>query len=95
MISLREIADNKSDISSTRWAFAVSLRFAMVVACGSIIAFVICHLLKKPLDSSFLYAVGALLGVVIGFCTGAKALQGFEKQPQDMNNKFDEVEGGK
>lgn len=78
MISIREIADLNTKISSTRWAFAIIIIFDMIMIASSVVAFVVCHLLGKTIDESFLYAVATILGAVTGITGTAKALQGFE-----------------
>ena len=102
MISIREIADNNSSISSTRWAFATVIIFDIVIIVASIIVFCLFHFLKKPLDNSFFYAVATLRGVLTSLVVTPKALQGFEpkndktnlseSKVQEINKKFD-VEG--
>ena len=102
MITIREIADNNSTISSTRWAFATVIIFDIVMIIASIIVFCLFHFLKRPLDNSFFYAVATLLGVLTSLVVTPKALQGFEpkndktklseSKVQEINEKFD-VEG--
>ena len=102
MISIREIADNNSSISSTRWAFATVIIFDIVVIVASIIVFCLFHFLQRPLDNSFFYVVATLLGVLTSLVVTPKALQGFEpkndkpklseSKVQEINEKFD-VEG--
>lgn len=83
MISIREIADNNSSISSTRWAFATVIIFDIVVIVASIVVFCLFHFLKRPLDNSFFYAVATLLGVLTTLVVTPKALQGFEPNKKD------------
>lgn len=83
MISLREIADNKSDISSTRWAFGLIIMFDIVIITLSIAAFLVAHFIGMPLDGSFFGYVATLLGVVTTLVTTGKALQGFETKHDD------------
>ena len=86
MITIREIADNNSSISSTRWAFATVIIFDIVMIVASIIVFCLFHFLKRPLDNSFFYAVATLLGVLTSLVVTPKALQGFEPK-KDYNDK--------
>ena len=83
MISIREIADNNSSISSTRWAFTIVIIFDMVMIVASIIVFCLFHFLKRPLDNSFFYAVATLLGVLTTLVVTPKTLQGFEPKKDD------------
>ena len=62
MISIREISDDKSSISSTRWAFASIVKFDI----------------GKPFDSNLISGVALLLGILTGILTTSKILQGFE-----------------
>ena len=89
MISIREIADCKTSISSTRWAFAKVINFDIVIILLAIVAYIICHLIGKPMDDSFFYAVGTLLGILTTLVVTPKALQGFEPN-KDKNNLDDE-----
>ena len=86
MITIREIADNNSSISSTRWAFATVIIFDIVMIVVSIIVFCLFHFLKRPLDNSFFYAVATLLGVLTTLVVTPKALQGFEPK-KDYDDK--------
>lgn len=83
MISLREVADNNSDISSTRWAFGLIIFFDIVIITLSIAAFLVAHFIGMPLDGSFFGYVATLLGVVTTLVTTGKALQGFETKRDD------------
>ena len=86
MISTREISDDNSSISSTRWAFASIIKVdifcvVLIIVCG-----LVGHFLDKPLDSSFYASSAMLLGVITGIITTSKSLQGFEPK-KDNNNK--------
>lgn len=86
MITIREIADDKTTISSTRWAFAVVIIFDIIVISAVITASLISHFLGKPLDNSFYGSVSLLLGIPTGLATGAKALQGWEPNKDKTEN---------
>lgn len=92
MISIREIADDNSSISSTRWAFATVITFDMVVIVISVIVFCLFHFLKRPLDNSFFYAVATLLGVLTTLVVTPKALQGFEPKKDDNKKPLETQE---
>ena len=85
-ITVREIADIDSKISSTRWAFASTIIFDMTIIVIVIAVYIACHFLSKPLDISFFYAVVALLGVLTGITGTTKALQGFEPHNRDKDS---------
>lgn len=78
MISIRELADDKTAISSTRWAFATVIIFDIVVIALSLITFLVCHLVGKPLPIEFLDKEVILLGVLTALVATTKGLQGFE-----------------
>ena len=78
MVTTREIADDNSSISSTRWAFALVIKFDIIVIFGTIVAGLIGHFIGKPFDNGFYGSVAMLLGALTTLTTGAKALQGFE-----------------
>lgn len=78
MVSIREIADDKTTISSTRWAFASVIKYDMIMILVAVILFTVAHLIGKPLDNSFFYSVATLLGILTGLVAAPKALQGFE-----------------
>lgn len=78
MISLRELADDSTTISSTRWAFASIIKFDMTAITITIVAYLVGHFLDKPLDNELINGVALLLGSLTGIITTSKALQGFE-----------------
>ena len=98
MISVREIADNNSSISSTRWAFATVIIFDIIMIVASVIVFCLFHFLKRPLDNSFFYAVATLLGVLTTLVVTPKALQGFEPKKEepseDVTHKEEFIDDG-
>ena len=79
MISLKEIADNETHISSTRWAFAVIILFDIIVIAITIISYIVAHFIGKPFDISLFNGVALLLGAITGIITTSKVFQGFEK----------------
>lgn len=87
MITLREIADDESTISSTRWAFATVIKFDIVIILVAIIVYLVGHFIGKPLDGSFFSYVATLLGILTSIVTASKALQGFETKKYDMPSK--------
>lgn len=78
MISLREIADNLSTISSTRWAFGAVIRFDMTIIAITIVAYIVGHFVGKPFGKDFIDSVALLLGILTVIITTSKSLQGFE-----------------
>lgn len=90
-ISLREISDNKSSISSTRWAFGTIVIFDIIVIAVILVAYIVAHFMDKEFDSSFINGVVLLLGIPTGIITTSKALQGFETKKDDKG--FNGYEG--
>lgn len=83
MITLREISDDSSTISSTRWAFATVIKFDISIIVITIAAYLVGHFIGRPVDGSFFGYVATLLGVLTGIVTTSKALQGFETKKYD------------
>lgn len=87
MVSIREIADDKSTISSTRWAFAVTILFDIIIISITVISYIVAHFIGKPFDSGLISGVAVLLGVLTGIVTTSKSLQGFETKNKDKEVK--------
>lgn len=87
MVSIREIADDKSSISSTRWAFAVTILFDIIIISITVISYIVAHFIGKPFDSNLISGVALLLGVLTGIVTTSKSLQGFETKNNDKEVK--------
>ena len=85
MITVKEIANDKTSISSTRWAFATTIIFDMVMIAIATVVYSVFHFLGKPLDISFFYAIVARLGVLTTVTGTTKALQGFEPNKDKTN----------
>lgn len=86
MITLREIADNKTNISSTRWAFGLVILFDIIIIAAVILTAIVGHFVGKPIDSSLFGSVALLLGIPTSLITGAKITQGFESNKGDCDN---------
>lgn len=78
MVTIRDLADDNTTISSTRWAFATVILFDIVVIALSMLAFVISHFIGKPIDLAFFDKEVVLLGVLTALVATTKGLQGFE-----------------
>jgi len=83
MITMREIADIDSKISSTRWAFAAIVKADIAIAFIAIAAGLTGHFIGKPLDKSFYDYITKALGLLTGILTIAKAAQGFEPHKKE------------
>lgn len=85
---IRELADDNTTVSSTRWAFATVILFDIVVIALSMLAFVISHFIGKPIDLGFFDKEVVLLGVLTALVATTKGLQGFE--PHNYTDKVDD-----
>lgn len=79
-ISIREIADDKTTISSTRWAFAAVVKVDIAIVVIVLLAALVAHFFPgiEDFDNSFFGSVAMLLGVITTLVTTGKVLQGFE-----------------
>lgn len=76
--TIRDLADDNTTISSTRWAFATVILFDIIVIAASLIAFLVCHLIGIPLPIELFDKEVILLGVLTALVATTKGLQGFE-----------------
>lgn len=76
--TIRDLADDNTTISSTRWAFATVILFDIVVIALSLLVFVVSHFIGKPIDLAFFDKEVVLLGVLTAMVATTKGLQGFE-----------------
>lgn len=90
-ITVREISDDKTTISSTRWAFATVIKFDIVIVTLTVIAGIVSHFIGRPLDNGFYGSVAMLLGILTGLVTTSKALQGFEPHSKSDNEVREEI----
>lgn len=75
---MKEIADNNSTISSTRWAFAAVIKFDIVAIAVSILSIIVGHFINKPFDDTTIKGIALLIGVLTTIIGGSKIMQGFE-----------------
>lgn len=105
-ITLREIADDKTTISSTRWAFGSVVKFDIAVVAIVLLAALVAHFIPgvEDFDNSFFGSVAMLLGVITTLVTTGKVLQGFEPKKDkpcensevtELETNIKEVEEGK
>lgn len=78
MVKIREIADNNSSISSTRWAFAAVVKFDIVAIAVSVVSIIVGHFVGKPFDDTTVKCIALLIGVLTTITGGSKIMQGFE-----------------
>ena len=96
--TIRDLADDKTTISSTRWAFATVILFDIVVIALSLLVFVVSHFIGKPIDLAFFDKEVILLGVLTAMVATTKGLMGFEPhnytksdEPKDKGEIEDEI----
>lgn len=87
MVTLKDIADDKTTISSTRWGWALTLIVDVTVISIVIIAGLIGYFINLPIPDTFYKSVALLLGVLTGVSGTTKALQGFEPQHKDKDKE--------
>lgn len=101
MITIREISDVKTTISSTRWAFAAIVKADITIVLITLAAGLVGHFIGKPLDISIYGYVTKAVGLLTGILTIAKAAQGFEpkhkEEPKncELTESVDSVENKK
>lgn len=78
MITLKDIADDETTISSTRWGWALTLIVDVIVICIVVTAGLVGHFINVPIPDTFYKSVALLLGVLTGITGTAKMAQGFE-----------------
>lgn len=84
---IRDLADNNTSISSTRWAFATVILFDIVVIALSLLVFVVSHFIGMPIDLAFFDKEVILLGVLTALVATTKGLQGFEPKDKQIEQR--------
>ena len=79
MITIEDLVDDGTHISSTRWAFCLVIIFDLIVIAISVIAALFGHFTGKPIDNSLFGSIALLLGVPTALISGAKISQGYER----------------
>lgn len=85
--TIRDLADDKTTLSSTRWAFATVIFFDIIVIALSLLVFVVSHFIGKPIDLGFFDKEVLLLGVLTALVATTKGLQGFEPKDKQIEQK--------
>ena len=83
MISIRELADCETSISSTRWAFAAIVKADIAIVSITLVAAIVGHFFGKPLDPRIYDYVSKSVGLLTGILALAKAAQGFEPKKKE------------
>lgn len=79
MISIKDLASNNNDISSTRWAFCSIVIFDIIAASVVIIASIVGFFIGMPFPKELIEGIALLIGTVTTIIGGSKIMQGFEK----------------
>lgn len=87
MISIRELASNNNDISTTRWAFCSIVRFDIIASSVLIIASLVGHFIGKPIPKEAIEGSVFLIGTITTVIGGSKIMQGFECKDKQENEK--------
>ena len=87
MVTLRDIADDETTISSTRWGWALTLLVDVVVICIVVTAGLVGHFINVPIPDTFYKSVALLLGVLTGITGTTKLAQGFEPHKNNIEEE--------
>lgn len=90
--STRDLIDESSTLSSSRWSLVTCIRSAIILSLISIISFIICSIIEKPLPDGFLGGCAIIIGLIIGIPTAGKATQSFSEYGNNYFNKFENTE---
>ena len=85
----KELIDESSTLSSSRWSLVTCIRWAIFISILSIISVIVCAIIKKPLPDGFLGGCAIIIGLIIGIPTAGKTTQSFSEYG---NNYFDKFE---
>lgn len=79
MISMKELASNNNDISTTRWAFCNVVRFDIIITTIVVVASIVGHFIGMPIPKEVIEGIALLIGSITTVIGGSKIMQGFEK----------------
>lgn len=97
-MNIRELSDDNTNYSTTRYGFVTILRFDIIMIILTFVAFLVCHLIGKPLDDNIFKSLALILGIPTALITTSKSLQGFEPnkdKPHRETKKDKEVDESK
>lgn len=92
MITTEELIDVKNNLSTTRWAFVICVKSAIILAYLTIISYLVFTFLNKNCEG-LLGGCATIIGVIVGIPATIKGLQGFEPTNRNIetsNNKTEE-----
>lgn len=88
----KELIDESSTLSSSRWSLVTCIRWAIVISILSIISVIVCAIIKKPLPDGFLGGCAIIIGLIIGIPTAGKTTQSFSEYGNNYFDKFNKKE---
>lgn len=88
----RELIDESSKLSSSRWSLVTCIEWAVILSIVSISTYVICAIIGKPLPEGFLGGCAIIIGLIVGIPTTGKAVQSFSEYNNHYFDKYDEKE---
>ena len=88
----RELIDESSKLSSSRWSLVTCIEWAVILSIISILAYIICAIIGKPLPEGFLGGCAIIIGLIVGIPTTGKAVQSFSEYGNNYFDKFEEKE---
>lgn len=91
----RELIDESSKLSSSRWSLVTCIEWAVILSIISILAYIICSIIGKPLPEGFLGGCAIIIGLIVGIPTTGKAVQSFSEYGNNYFDKFEEKEDTK
>jgi hypothetical protein len=86
----RELIDESSTLSSSRWSLVTCIQCSIILAFIAIGAYIICFLIGKPLPDGFLGGCRALITIIIAIPTTGKAVQSFSEYNNHYFDKYSE-----
>lgn len=88
----KQLIDESSNLSSSRWSLITCIRWAIILSIISILSYIICTLLKRPLPNEFLSGCAIIIGLIIGIPTAGKATQSFSEYGNGYFDKFEKIQ---
>ena len=88
----RDLIDESSTLSSSRWSLVTCIRWAIILSILSIVSVIVCYVVGKPLPEGFLGGCAVIIGLIIGIPTAGKATQSFSEYGNNYFDKFENEE---
>ena len=85
----RELIDESSQLSSSRWSLITCIEWGIFLAVMTIILFVVCHIIGKPLSYEFITGCTVLVSLIIGIPMAGKTGQTFSELKNHYFDKYD------